>query len=88
MIIYNPKTKTTKSMFVDEYIKWLKTQGGSIMFFQSRNTDYPIIVFMYTKNNKTVERFVRMSLDEIKALNSILPPMRKDRTYNVKKIGV
>ena len=86
MIIYNPKTKTKKSMFIDEYVKWLKTQGGSIMFFQSRNTDYPIIVLMYTKNNKTVERFVRMSLDEIKALGSILPPMRKNRTYDIKKI--
>jgi len=75
-------------MFVDEYIKWLKSQCDSVMFHLSRDTDYPVSVLMYTKNNKTGERFIKTSLDEREALYNMLPPMRKDRTYNVKKIGV
>jgi hypothetical protein len=88
MIIYNPKTKTTKSMFIDEYIKWLKTQCDSIMFYHSRDTNYPVSVLMYTKNNKTGERFVKMSQSEVDALNGMLPQMRKDRSFNISKIKV
>jgi hypothetical protein len=89
MIIYNPQTKKAKTMYVDELAKWLKSECDSIKFYtQIRNTEYPLSIVMYTKGTQSGERFAKMTASEVDGFNSILPPMKKDNTFNTSKFKV
>jgi hypothetical protein len=86
MIIYDPKTKKTKTMYIDEYVKWLKSKCDSIKILPISRDGYSPLIETY-KNKKPVGyHSVKMSQSEVDVLNSMLPPMRKDGTFNVTKI--
>jgi hypothetical protein len=87
MIIYNPDTKKTKSMFVDEYLTWLKKQADAIQINPIRRDGYSPLIQMFKSKKPVGYHCVKMSQSEVDVINSILPPMRKtDNTFNLTRI--
>ncbi len=88
MIIYNLTTKTTKDMYVDDYIKWMQGQADSIQILPIRRDGYTPVISMYKNKKHVGYHAVTMSQSEVDALNSLLPKMRADRSFNISKIKV
>lgn len=76
-------------MFVEEYIKWMQKQADSIQILPIRRDGYTPVIVMF-KNKKTVggDHAVKMTQSEVDVLNSMLPKMRADRSFNISKIKV
>lgn len=88
MIIYNLKTKQKRSMFVDDYIKWMKKHGDTIRVLPIRRDGFSPVIEVYRDKSYVDAHAVQMSASEAEAINNILPPQRKDGYFNLNRMKV
>jgi hypothetical protein len=87
MIIYDPKTKTKKSMYVDECMGWLKQRGDSIKILPIRRDGYTPTIEVFKNKARVNSHCVGMSQSEVDVMNALLPQIRKtDYSFNLNKV--
>lgn len=85
MIIYDPKTQKKKTMFVDDYFRWLKEHGDTIRILPIRRDGYTPLIEVYKNKTKVGMHGVKISQDEAAAINSLLPKQRKDGYFLINR---
>jgi hypothetical protein len=85
MIIYDPKTETKRTMYLDEYMAWLREHADVIRILPIRRGGYTPLIEMYKGKQKVGYHTVGVSQDEAAALNAMLPKQRKNGYFTLNR---